>query len=108
MPGADEDKLHVRIAVLEERVRNQAEALVIQAEEYERRLGELNDAHNKATERDAFLLPRELFDRFLTDHVDWRRVVDNGLAEARGKSAAYTAYLALLLAAAAMAVAYFK
>ena len=56
-------ELMVEVAVLKTRVNTKEDALKIQAREYERRLHELNDAHNLARNVLATYLPREIFDK---------------------------------------------
>lgn len=48
------------------------DALQLQAHENQRRLGELNHAHENAMENWARSLPRELFDAWLIDFNRWR------------------------------------
>jgi hypothetical protein len=52
----------VRIAVLETKLANADGARILQAKEYERRLGDLNHAHQQAMERNATFVSRELYD----------------------------------------------
>ena len=51
------------IAVLQERIKGQADAIGLQAKEYERRLSELNHAHAQAVARNELYLPREVYDK---------------------------------------------
>lgn len=51
----------------------------LQAREYERRLSELNHAHESAMENWRQSLPRELFDSFLTEYRNWRDTVNTSL-----------------------------
>jgi hypothetical protein len=52
----------VRIAVLETQLVNADKAQELQAREYERRLQDLNHAHQQAMERNATFVSRELYD----------------------------------------------
>ncbi len=52
-----------RLAVIEERLRGTAEALRLQALEYERRLEDLNGAHEKAIAVQHTYVTREMFDQ---------------------------------------------
>lgn len=52
----------VRIAVLETKLQSADEARVLQAREYERRLQDLNHAHQQAVDRNATFVSRELYD----------------------------------------------
>ena len=56
-------ELMVEVAVLKTRVNSKEDSLRLQAKEYERRLHELNDAHNLARTVLATYLPREIFDK---------------------------------------------
>ncbi len=51
-----------RVAVLESRISERDDALVMQAREYERRLDELNHAHAIQIERDAQSIKRDVFE----------------------------------------------
>jgi hypothetical protein len=52
----------VRIAILETKLHAADEARTLQAKEYERRLQDLNHAHQKAVEERATVVSRELYD----------------------------------------------
>jgi hypothetical protein len=56
-------ELSIEVAVLKTRVHGKEEALTIQAREYERRVHELNDAHNLARNVLNTYLPREIFEK---------------------------------------------
>lgn len=100
----DKDLL-ARVALLEQGLTHERELreniekfvaknLEDQAEEYERRLGELNHAHAQAAEAQAKTVPRELFEQYAKD-IDgrleslatWRAGIEGrtiGLASAIG------------------------
>jgi regulator of replication initiation timing len=74
MEGTNE--IHTQVARLEEQVKGfkeqmqrmeeyNAKALKIQADEYGRRLDELNHSHEQAIEVRSSYLPRETFDRYI-------------------------------------------
>lgn len=96
--SAREQETATRIAVIEERLagmdrvlrverHNVETALKLQAAEYERRLDVLNHSHQRADRVQTTYLPREVFDRFETQSMAWRRVVDEFMATSKGKSA---------------------
>ena len=89
-----------RIAVLEERILGRDAALKLQAVEYERRLEDLNHAHQQAVEQRAQFLPREVYDIAVSEWRVWRTEVDIVLAVVRGRRDAYVGLLALVTAAA--------
>ena len=62
MTPPEKNAYAVRIAVLEEKVRSAAEAKTLQAAEYERRLTDLNHAHDQAMARNVDYVSRELHD----------------------------------------------
>jgi DNA repair exonuclease SbcCD ATPase subunit len=55
------------------------EAKELQAKEYERRLTELNHAHESAMENWRTSLPREVFDAHLTEFRTWRDSVNTSM-----------------------------
>jgi hypothetical protein len=67
------------IAVLEERVKNRDDALALQAREYERRLNDLNHAHERAQADKLQFLPQSVHDQFYSEYQEWRRGVDKVL-----------------------------
>ena len=120
-------ELMVEVAVLKTRVNTKEDALKIQAREYERRLHELNDAHNLARTVLATYLPREIFDKehqslvsrvdFLTNShmnstvyaadkeilANWRRQVDEDRAKNAGSKAMLAATASAVLSLASIA-----
>lgn len=93
--------IDVRIAVLESRLLAAREAMELQAREYERRLAELNHAHENQAEQNSHFVSRELWESKADAHqrqddiryaeiVAWRREVDRqrwitlGIAAASG------------------------
>jgi hypothetical protein len=68
--------LDKQIAVLQERLRGAELALQNQADEYERRLQELNHAHQQQMERNAEYVSREAWDAQNRAIDIWRREVD--------------------------------
>ena len=74
--GGRPEELLVRIAVLEERVKNRDEALQLQAKEYERRLEVLNHAHAQAEEKNRNYVTREVYDGTVREWTVWRNSID--------------------------------
>lgn len=76
----DEGQLHeallVEIAVLKEKLAGVREAISKQALEYERRLQELNHAHQQQQDRNAQYVSREAWEARNEMMDDWRRDVD--------------------------------
>jgi hypothetical protein len=68
--------LEEKLARIQDKFEAEAEARKLQAEEYERRLTELSHAHQHATEIQHTYLPRENFEQFVRELLDWRRQVD--------------------------------
>ena len=58
------DDLVTRIAVLEQQLKGAEHAVMLQAKEYERRLLELNHAHDRAVQDRATYVTREMFASF--------------------------------------------
>ena len=79
--------LAVRLSVLEERARGNAKRLKLQAKEYERRLAELNHAHQQQVERDADFVRLDKFDVHDKDMRVWQTEVRNTLSELQGRTA---------------------
>lgn len=77
------------LEVLEERVRAMQEALKLQAFEVERRLNELNHAHEKQVQYQSETVPREVFGNFKDE-------VNTKLNTLAGKSSGVGATWALL------------
>lgn len=78
----DDDKLAaalIKIAVLEERVANRDIERERQAQEYSRRLDDLNHAHEQAAKDKVQFLQRETYDRSEASMLIWRRDVDKSL-----------------------------
>ena len=57
------------------------EKLKIQALEYERRLSELNHAHEAAVKEQARVLPREIFESFNRDYGIWRDSINTTITK---------------------------
>ena len=57
------EQLRRKVAVLEERLRSMDKALALQAHEYDRRLGELNHAHEQAVQVQHTYVSEEVHER---------------------------------------------
>ena len=94
-------ELTVEVAVLRERLHEHkltaSKALELQAKEYERRLDDLNHAHQQARETLQTYLPREIHDKEMRDLSIWQRSVDTDRASNQGRTSAVTTILAILL-----------
>jgi hypothetical protein len=71
----------VRIAVLETLLKKADEARALQAREYERRLQDLNHAHQQAMERNATFVSRELYESGVRE---LRALAESVRTESRG------------------------
>jgi len=74
----------LKIAVLENEVRNLHTSIQKQAQEYERRLTELNHAHAQAVTDKQRFLDRELFYSKMDEWGKWRSEVDTWRAKVVG------------------------
>ena len=116
-------ELLVEIAVLHTKLDSAKEAVNLQAEEYKRRLTELNHAHSRAENTLNTFTPRELFERAIKEVKErtdlalkevesWRRTVDaymaNNSGHNRGVSDVWGWITAALIAGAAVAHYFLK
>ncbi len=97
MPAPSTDDLQTRIAVLEERVKNRDTALKLQAEEYERRLQDLNHSHAQARAKEVEFLPRETYYKSEGELLHWRREVDEVLSGLKARRDTYVSIISVLL-----------
>lgn len=96
-------KLETRVAVLIERLRGAAAELKLQAVEYERRLGDLNHAHDKQVADQATYVSGDKYEGFQTE-------VRSALASLQGRASGLTSartlffeILSLIIASVALA-----
>jgi hypothetical protein len=75
--------LEVRVARLEERGRADKDARKLQASEYQRRLSELNHAHEEARRVLGTYLPRETWEAWLKEEAARREKADAEMGELR-------------------------
>jgi len=66
----------LKIAVLETELRSMKDALRLQAIEYERRLQDLNHAHQQQVDRNAQYISREIWEAYLKEDNTWKRSID--------------------------------
>ena len=71
-----EESAEIKIAVLESLLQGLRENIALQAKEYERRLTELNHAHQNQIDRNAQYVSREAWELKLSEQESWRREVD--------------------------------
>jgi hypothetical protein len=76
----------VRIAVLEQQLRDRDIQLALQAKEYERRLDELNHAHDKQVEDQRTYVSEEKFSGYTSKMDAWRNDVSLALAQLQGQA----------------------
>ncbi len=75
---------------------NGEKALKLQAEEYERRLGDLNHAHNEAVEVQRTYIPREVYERAHGELVDRIGKIELALASWNGRILGAAAVIAVI------------
>ncbi len=73
----DQQDAAVRIAVLETQIKGLKENIVLQAKEYERRLTELNHAHDQAVTDKAKFVNLDIFYAKLEEISKWRSEMDS-------------------------------
>jgi hypothetical protein len=104
----NDSDLKTEIEVLKERTRGMEIALVLQAEEYARRLEELNHAHARAQERNANFLGMEAYEEHRKQLEQWQRSVDSFISEARGSKSSIISMLSAALSIGALSLALLK
>ncbi len=72
----NEQSLEVKIAVLETRLSERQAQLDLQAREYERRLNELNHAHDMAAADKAAFLRKDTYDAKIAEFAKWQNEMD--------------------------------
>jgi hypothetical protein len=93
-----ERDLREKIAVLNERLVGMETARRLQADEYARRLDELNHAHDQAIARNAHYVTREMWEARNVESNNWRRGVDREMSELRGNRAGLFSAMSMLIA----------
>ena len=101
---ASVQELLIEVAVLKSRLNDSREALKVQAVEYERRLVELNHAHDRAEQRDTQFVSREVHDRLQTTVMDRLGISDNRLTSIESKNSMMYAAVAVVVAIISLAV----
>jgi oligoendopeptidase F len=81
-----EHALTVRIAVLEEKVNAAQREKILQAQEYERRLSELNHAHEKQVKDQSTYVSDDRFNGFMGQFSTLRDTVNTYMSGAEGRS----------------------
>jgi hypothetical protein len=95
-----------RLTSLEEKIKGQGKALELQAREYERRLETLNHAYRQAQDDRSKYVSIERFTGFIEKMEIWQHHVDKELARSAGKNSATLQVITLLIAVAAVVVAF--
>ena len=101
------DLLEEQISGLRREMALKAEQLVLQAHEYERRLEALNHENERIVEILKQSIPREIFDRSTESMLTRVGAVEAAQIKAEGRHQ-LTQYVPWIIAAAAIAVDYFK
>lgn len=76
---------HLRL-LIETVLSERGKTLELQALEYQRRLGELNQAHERAERAVQLTVPRDLFEQHVAETAKWRETVNQEFAAIRGAS----------------------
>jgi hypothetical protein len=100
--------LKTEIEVLKERIRGIELALALQADEYARRLEELNHAHARAQERNANFLGMEAYEEHRKQLEQWQRAVDSFISESRGSKTSIISMFSAALSIGALSLAMLK
>lgn len=79
-----DESVEIRLARIEERLTAMSEALKLQAKEYERRLMDLNHAHDKQVADQATYVTGDTFHGFIKEMQALQRSVDSQFAELKG------------------------
>jgi len=98
-------RIAVKIAVLEEKVFNLQVAIDKQAKEYERRLAELNHAHEKQVADQSTYVSGARYEGWQGEINSWRSDVSNKFAVIEGRSGGITSTRALILQVLPMIIA---
>jgi hypothetical protein len=85
-----DETVDVRLARIDERMRAIAAALELQAREYERRLVDLNHAHEKQVSDQSTYVSDDAFQGFVKEIRAWQRSVDAQFAELKGGTTGVT------------------
>ncbi len=83
-------------------------ARVIQVTELERRLNDLNHAHQNMLADRALFVRVDIHDRFYQEYREWSQRVDKVMATQAGRSAAYVSLIGILFIALQIFLRYWK
>jgi|ERR1700679_372278 len=78
-------KLENRVSVLEEKVKSQRREIKTQAKEYQRRLLELNHAHDKQVQDQQTYVSEDKFTGWQGEMNSWRNNVSSELSKLQGR-----------------------
>lgn len=105
-----EERINALRELIEMRFTLFDKALELQAEEYARRLSDLNGEAGRLREERALFLPREVYQTFVEETRKWREITTTTLAsmggQERGVDKTWTTVIALVSAALSAAVTY--
>jgi hypothetical protein len=93
--------------LLEEMIHSRDRELILQAEEYERRLEQLNNDNGRIQEILKLSIPREVFDRTIQALITRIEALEIYKTKQEGKNQ-LTQYVPWIIAAAAILLDYFK
>lgn len=91
------DDAAIKIAVLEEQVMALRREIKLQAIEYQRRLAELNHAHDKQVEDQRTFVSSERYEGWQGEMNSWRATVSNALAILEGRNGGVTTIRGLIM-----------
>lgn len=87
----------LRLVALEERVIGLDKARALQAEEYARRLDELNHAHAQALEDRGEFVLRAVYELHCKERANWEAKIENELAVSRGRMLGWAAAIGAVI-----------
>lgn len=99
-----ETRLRYERALTDEQLAAQQTALSLQAKEYERRLTELNHAHERAVVEQARVLPREIHESFIKEYESFRIDTAKQLQAAQTRSVTWAGAIGIGFLLASVAI----
>jgi hypothetical protein len=100
--------LETKVAVLVERLDGSDEAKVLAAEEYERRLNLLNNAHERAERALERSVQKDAYEDFMHRHTAWMRTVDAFMTSGQTRTNLFLGILGTAIGVAGLTLAVFN
>jgi len=89
--------IDARFDGVDSRLKARDDATILQAREYERRLDDLNNEHDRIAAAVSANVSADTWEAFKRTYDEWRKGVDQTLNEGRGKAQGVSASLGLML-----------